>query len=132
MAYLLYVAVKLMVYIAWCWVGLRLWRLESATFLPAAIFGVIRLIIGVLFGVAIFLSGPIQPEHLLWKYIAIYSPVRIVEWLIMALIIGRKSGKLTPLSSIPWCLGGVVVSFAADLASPEAVSGHFCVGRCLC
>ena len=132
MATLLYVAVKLVVYIAWCWVGLRLWRVGSASFGRAAIFGILRLAIGVAFGVAIFLSGPIQPEHLAWKYIGIYAPVRMVEWLILALIIGRPSDTHRPLSVILWCLGGIVVSFAADFASPEGVAGHFCVGRCLC
>jgi hypothetical protein len=132
MAYLLYVAVKLVVYIAWCWVGLRLWRIASASFGQAAILGILRLAIGVAFGVAIFLSGPIQPEHLVWKYIGIYAPVRMVEWLILALIIGRVAGVQKPFSSILWCLGGIVVSFAADFASPEGVAGHFCVGRCLC
>jgi len=132
MGYLVYVAVKLIVYIAWCWVGLRLWRVESASFVRAAIFGILRLAIGVAFGVAIFLSGPIQPEHLAWKYIVIYAPVRMVEWLILALIIGRPSDAQRPLSTILWCLGGIVVSFAADFASPEGVAGHFCVGRCLC
>jgi hypothetical protein len=132
MATLLYVAVKLIVYIAWCWAGLRLWRTGSANFGRAAIFGVVRLAIGIGFGVAIFLSGPIEPEHLLWKYIAIYAPVRMVEWFIMALIISRRSDTRRPLSTILWCLGGIVVSFAADFASAEGIAGHFCVGRCLC
>ncbi len=68
----------------------------------------------------------------MWKYIVVYTPVRMVEWFIMALIIGRTSDNQTTLNSILWCLGGIVVSFAADLASPEGVAGHFCVGRCLC
>jgi hypothetical protein len=132
MAFLLYVAVKLIVYIAWCWVGLRLWRTASANFGRAASLGILRLAMGVAFGVAIFLSGPVEPEHLLWKYIAIYVPVRMVEWLILALIISRRSDTRRPLSIILWCLGGIVVSYAADFASPEGVAGHFCVGRCLC
>jgi hypothetical protein len=57
--------------------------------------------------------------------------VRMAEWFILALIIGRKSVNQT-LNSIMWCLGGIGVSFAADFASPEGVAGHFCVGRCLC
>jgi len=132
MAYVLYVAVKLIVYIAWCWVGLRLWRVGSANFGRAAAFGFLRLLIGVVFGVAIFFAGPIQPEQLVWKYIGIYAPIRLVEWLILALIINRRSDPRRPLGTVLWCLGGIVVSFAADFASPEGVAGHFCVGRCLC
>lgn len=107
MATLLYVAVKLIVYIDWCWDGLRIWGVASASFVRAAIFGVLRLTIGVVFGVAIFLSGPIQPEHLVRKYIAIYAPVRMVEWLILALIIARKSENQNPLKTVTWCLGGI-------------------------
>jgi len=130
MAYVLYVAVKLIVYIGWCWVGL--WRAGSASLGRAAAFGFLRLAIGIVFGLAIFFAGPIQPEQLVWKYIGIYAPIRLVEWLILALIIGRGSAARRPLGTILWCVGGIVVSFAADFASPEGVAGHFCVGRCLC
>jgi len=132
MAYLIYVAVKLICYIAWCWVGLRLWRVPPVSFTRAVGFGFLRLAIGVAFGIAIFFVVPTQPEGLLWKYIVIYAPVRMVEWFILVLIIGRKSDSQTTLNSVTWCLGGIVVSFAADFASPEGVAGHFCVGRCLC
>jgi hypothetical protein len=132
MPYVLYVAVKLISYIAWCWVGLRLWRAGSTGLMKAAGFGILRLAIGVAFGIAIFLAVPTQPEDVMWKYVAIYTPVRIVEWFIMALLIARTSDSRTTLNSILWCLGGIVVSFAADFASPEGVAGHFCVGRCLC
>jgi hypothetical protein len=132
MAYLFYIAVKLISYIAWCWVALRLWEASSTSLIRAAGFGILRLAIGVAFGLAIFFAVPTQPENVMWKYVAIYAPVRMVEWFIMALIIGRTSDNQTTLNSILWCLGGIVVSFAADFASPEGVAGHFCVGRCLC
>jgi hypothetical protein len=131
MAYFLYIAVKLICYIAWCWVGLRFWQVSSPRFIKAVGFGTLRLAIGVAFGLTIFLFFPTQREDLLWKYIVIYAPVRMAEWFILALIIGRKSVNQT-LNSIMWCLGGIGVSFAADFASPEGVAGHFCVGRCLC
>ncbi len=132
MAYLLYVAVKLLFYIAWCWVGLRLWRTASPGLMAPGIFGILRLTIGIAFGVAIFLMVPTQREDVIWKYLVIYTPVRMVEWFIMALIIGRTVERRTTVSTILWCFGGIVVSFAADFASPEGVAGHFCVGRCLC
>ncbi len=132
MPYVLYVSVKLIAYIAWCWVGLRLWRIPSASLGKAAGFGILRLAIGVAFGAVIFFIAPAQREGLLWKYIVIYAPVRMLEWFIMAAIIGRKADNQTIPNSVLWCLGGIAVSFAADLASPEGVAGHFCVGRCLC
>ena len=132
MGYALYVAVKLIAYVAWCWLALRLWRTSAASVGNATAFGLIRLAIGVGFGIVIFFAASIDPEDVLWKYLAIYTPVRLVEWFILALVIGRNSDKQTPLNSIFWCLGGIVVSFLADFASPEGVAGHFCVGRCLC
>jgi hypothetical protein len=87
---------------------------------------------GVLFGVAIFFAVPAQPDDVLWKYLAIYSPVRLVEWFIVACIVRRHAENPAPKSTLLWCLGGIAVSFAADFASPEGVAGHFCVGRCLC
>jgi hypothetical protein len=132
MEYVIYVAVKLILYIAWCWLGLRLWRAGSAGFARATLFGILRLLIGIAFGLAIFFAASIEPEHLLSKYIAIYTPVRMVEWFILAMMIGGASETKTARNSMLWCLGGIVVSFAADFASPEGISGHFCVGRCLC
>jgi hypothetical protein len=113
-------------------VALRLWRADVANICRATGFGLVRLAIGVAFGVAIFLMVPTQPEDVLFKYIAIYAPVRLGEWFILVLIIGRKSDQQTARNSVLWCLGGIVVSFVADFASPEGVAGHFCVGRCLC
>ena len=137
MEYVLYVAVKLIAYISWCWFGLRIWHAGSAIVLRAIAMGVLRLAIGIGFGITIFgatllLSGPISAEHLIWKYIAIYAPIRMVEWSILAWIIGRRSETQTRLTWVLWCLGGIVVSFVSDFASPEGVAGHFCVGRCLC
>lgn len=132
MEYALYVGAKLIAYIAWCWFGLRLWRGSSGILIRAVALGFLRLAIGIVFGVTIFLSGPISDEHLIWKYLAIYAPIRMVEWSILAWLIGRRSENQTALGWIMWCVGGIVVSFVADFASPAGVEGHFCVGRCLC
>src|SRR4051794_7624838 len=132
MAYAIYVLVKFAAYAAWCWLGLAILRPAPGRWLDAVGLGVLRLAVGVLFGVAIFLAVPAQREDVLWKYLAIYSPVRLVEWLIVAWVIRRHIKSPAPRSALLWCLGGIAVSFAADLASPEGVAGHFCVGRCLC
>ncbi len=131
MGYALYVTVKLIAYAAWCWYGLRLWR-PAATLSKAMLLGAARLAIGIGFGFMIFLAFPTGPENLVGKYIAIYAPVRLLEWFILALIIGSQEGKRTRTRVILWCLGGIVVSFLADFASPEGIQGQFCVGRCLC
>ena len=132
MAYALYVVVKLVCYIAWCWLGVWLWQPPSARLTKAIGFGILRLVVGLVFGTLIFFIVRVQPGEVLWKYIAIYSPVRLVEWLILAAIIARGSDKRTARATILWCIGGILVSFGADFASPEGLAGHFCIGRCLC
>jgi hypothetical protein len=130
--YLFYVLVKFACYAAWCWLGLRLWQPASSTLGRAAAFGLLRLAIGVAAGVSIFIVIRAEPYDLLWKYLEIYTPVRMVEWFILALIMLRAWNRALAPTTLFWCAGGILVSFVADLASPEGVSGHFCVGRCLC
>lgn len=132
MAYVIYVLVKLACYSAWCWLGLRIWHPDSATPLRAAKFGILRLAIGIFAGVSIFILVHPDPYGLLWKYVEIYAPVRMAEWLILALIMRRPLALSSVSTILLWCLGGILVSFGADLASPEGLAGHFCVGRCLC
>lgn len=132
MQYLIYVLIKFAFYTSWCWTGLRLWQSNSPRWRKATAFGLLRLAIGVVFGVAIFISIPAQPDDVLWKYLSIYSPIRLVEWLIIAWILVRKSPNRNLATILGWCAGGIVVSFVADFASPEGVAGHFCIGRCLC
>lgn len=136
MEYAIYVAVKLLSYSLWCWIGLRWIWPGSASFARAIAFGLLRLLIGIFFGVVVFFSFSSSPDHLLFKYVAIYAPLRLIEWSILAGIIrwttrtSQQNASLLP--PIFWCIGGILVSFAADFASPEGVAGHFCVGRCLC
>ncbi len=112
--------------------GLRFWRPDSAQWRKATPFGILRLAIGVMFGVSIFMALLAQPNNVLWKYLAIYTPIRLAEWLILAWIIHRKSDNKSVSATLPWCVCGIVVSFVADFASPEVVACHFRVGRCLC
>jgi len=132
MTYLLYVLVKLACYIGWCWFGLHLWRPGDASPLKSVGFGFLRLGIGIMFGTIIFFAAGATREDLLWDYLKIYTPVRLLEWFILAWLIIRNSGsKIAPKAWL-WCVGGIVVSFAADLVSPAGLEGHFCIGRCLC
>jgi hypothetical protein len=132
MQYVIYVLIKLACYTAWCWLGLRLWQPTSSGWRKATGFGFLRLLIGVVFGVSIFFIVPIQADDVLWKYLTIYTPVRLVEWLILAWILRRNLQRTGLVTTLGWCAGGILVSFVADFASPEGVAGHFCVGRCLC
>ena len=132
MQYAIYILIKLAFYTAWCWLGLRLWQPDGSRWRKATAFGILRLAIGIFFGVAIFFAIAAQPDNVLWKYLTIYTPVRMVEWLIVAWILRRTSTNKSVTLILLWSVGGIIVSFVADFASPEGVAGHFCVGRCLC
>ncbi len=67
-----------------------MWQPRSLNLPMAVVFGVVRLVIGLAFGIVIFIVIPAQPSDVLWKYLKIYTPVRLVEWFIIILIIGRK------------------------------------------
>jgi hypothetical protein len=131
---LLYVAAKLATYSAWSWVGLRLLEPRAANLRRAIGYGVVRLAIGIGFGILVFIFYPTDNEKLFAKYLAIYIPIRFVEWGLLAMLILRIQGVQQRRWGriLAWIAGGILASFAADLLSPEGLAGHFCVGRCLC
>jgi len=132
MQFAFYVLVKLLCYALWCWLGLRIWRKPQANAMKALGYGLIRLAIGIGFGLGVFFSINVSRDDLLWKYLEVYAPIRLVEWLIVVLMLRRGASHFTAGSAFLWCLGGIAISFAADLVSPEGLAGHFCIGRCLC
>lgn len=133
---LIYALAKFIAYSAWCFLGIYLFT-DRVSFLDALKFGSLRWLLGLIFGLiaAIFL-GSVSSESVTALYFGVYVPLRIIEWSIMVVLMVRSG---PPLSSIArsykswvWVVGGVIVSFASDLASPEGMAGRFCVGRCLC
>ena len=133
-----YAVVKFLAYSAWCFVGLRLSRPGAATVASSMRFGAVRWGIGLGFGVGVFLFvGSIDASAAARTYFLVYSPVRVVEWGIMAFLIRDRLRSASPESmslsvAVAWCAGGMLVSFLTDLLSPEGLQGRFCVGRCLC
>jgi len=133
----LYALVKFVAYGVWCYLGLRLVQPAGATAASALWLGTIRWFIGLFFGIAVFfLIGSIDAEAAARTYFRVYSPLRAVEWGIMAVFLAgrlpRGSLRGAGVRLTFWCLGGILVSFLTDLLSPEGLQGRFCVGRCLC
>jgi hypothetical protein len=96
-----------------------------------------------LFGAGIFIVGGMLhlevPAHPVLMYLAIYAPVRYVEWTILASMMGALGkGGIQPslIRNQVWILGGIVVSHLADLPlilmSYEGAKGLLPVGRFLC
>ena len=132
----LYAAAKFVAYCGWCWVGLWAFAPAQASLTRALKYGALRWLLGLAFGlVAAIALGSVSRESVARLYFSVYAPLRVVEWLIMAIVMQRERSVTSALRSPRvwlWILGGIVVSFLSDLASPEGMAGRFCVGRCLC
>ena len=133
---LLYAVAKFVAYSVWCWIGLRVLAPGLATTVRGLKFGALRWLLGLGFGIAAAIAlGSVSRESVGTLYFSVYAPLRVVEWLIMAVVMrseGRASDVLRRPGAWLWIAGGIAVSFASDLASPEGMAGRFCVGRCLC
>jgi hypothetical protein len=130
-----YAAAKFLAYSGWCALGLRLTRPGAVSVVASLRLGAVRWCIGLAFGIAVFFFvGSIDAPAAARTYFLVYSPVRAVEWGIMAWLITRRlqQPSLTLSSAVFWCAGGMLVSFLTDLLSPEGLQGRFCIGRCLC
>jgi hypothetical protein len=143
--FLVYVVVKYAAYAVWCYIGLRWLDGGQARLRSALGAGVVRLLLGVFFGLGIFLVGGSMhlnvPHHPWVSYFAVYVPVRWVEWSIMSLLVGKgphSVGSFCFGSSNRerlWRLGGVAVSHLADISlmlSGSGVIEMLPVGRFLC
>jgi len=133
---LLYALAKFVAYSLWCYLGLRLLA-QRETLFSALKFGALRWFIGLAFGIAAGISlGAISPQSVTALYFGVYVPLRIIEWSILGVLIARESLESGSIArnrvAWLWVIGGVAVSFATDLLSPEGMEGRFCVGRCLC
>jgi len=130
---IVYAIVKYLVYSLWCYVGLRMFGDQIASLRPALGFGAVRWLLGLGFGILVFLAvGSVDRSRLAVLYFAIYTPLRVLEWAVMTLLMVRPHQPASAIFRIAWVLGGIVISFATDAVSPDGLSGRFCVGRCLC
>jgi hypothetical protein len=137
-----YVLVKYLAYAAWSDYGLRSLR-NDKSIRSALGFGFVRLGLGMLFGVGIFLVGGALhlnvPAHPWLLYLSIYAPVRYVEWSILAALLGSQGGegfRIGDGATQRWIVGGIIVSHLADipmmLYSHGGTTDFLPVGRFLC
>ena len=148
----LYVLAKLIAYTVWCAVGIQLlWASEreengelmaasgtgsSKKWLLATGYGLLRLLMGVFFGIVIWLLGTMVAGSL-WKtsqrdiitYLLVYVPVRWVEWTILAWVIARNSPERIGYG---WRFGGIAISCLADVPIIAAAGWMLPLGRFFC
>ena len=134
-----YAVAKLLAYWGWSTYGVGLSRpatAQSERVLAGARLGVLRWSIGVVFGVSVFLASafvPVISDNVWLWYMAIYVPIRCIEWGIIAAILASDHFKPWSRKMNRWIVGGIAVSILVDLVHPEMIEqGRFCIGRCLC
>src|SRR5215467_15507708 len=127
---ILYILAKLIAYTVWCAVGIQLlWSSESVAniqlvtavektsqrkWLLAAGYGLLRLLMGVFFGILIWILGTMvatsivaAPHRDFITYLVVYVPVRWVEWTILAWLMARNSARSIGYG---WRFGGIAIS----------------------
>jgi len=148
----LYVLVKFIAYTVWCAVGIQLlWSFERAAnvqlitaggtssqrkWLLAAGYGLLRLLMGVFFGILIWILGTMvatsivaAPHRDFITYLVVYVPVRWVEWTILAWLMARNSARSIGYG---WRFGGIAISCLADIPLIAAAGWMLPVGRFFC
>lgn len=149
MAALLYFLTKFLAYIGWMYCGLRVLRsgtkasVTRASVTQAFFLGLLRLFLGLIFGVVIYLLSSALLSHLGYglasnvvTYLSVYVPVRWLEWSIMAALLLSPSisqflfGAATP--DRLWRAGGIVISCLADIPLIISLGGVIPTGRFLC
>ena len=119
MPLLIYIFVKYVAYATWCTLGVYLLRVPRFRLISSLSFGFVRLLLGACFGLAVFFAGGLLhlevPANPLLMYFAVYSPIRLVEWSIMAYLIHDESTSPAAVKLSGWVLGGIAVSHLADL-----------------
>jgi hypothetical protein len=133
LGYAVYLAVKAMAYVGWCFAGLRLLDPgRAAPWRRALGLGLARLGRGIVLGLVIFLAALSMnnaTRNAPLTYVSIYVPVRIVEWMILHVFVARET---LGAKSALWVLGGVVISCLADVPLGVMEGGIVPVGRPFC
>ena len=97
---IVYAIAKYLVYSLWCYVGLRMLSGQRASVRPALGFGAVRWLLGLGFGIFVFLVvGSVDRSSLAVLYFAIYTPLRVLEWTVMTWLMLR-SRQRPPLAQM--------------------------------
>ncbi len=144
-----YFVLKGAAYALWCALGVRRFQPERTRRAGLALgLGLLRLVLGLVFGVAIFLGGALvyaglsedgafaASTAMILTYLAVYVPVRWIEWAIIEAILTPRARGLGFLlgsdgGARRWRLGGVLISCLADVPLMLAAGG-LPVGRFMC
>jgi len=142
-AAILYLVTKFLAYSAWVFVGVRTVQKGTKPLLRSFLLGFFRLCLGFFFGVLIYLLSSALLSQLgsssgsdVLTYLAVYVPVRWLEWSIVAAILVPGSfAQFLVGAAKPdrlWRIGGIVISCLADIPLIISLGGVITTGRFLC
>jgi hypothetical protein len=138
---ILYGLVKTGAYMGWSYWGAKIHGHHDRLLLKGVLYGLIRVVMGGVLGLVLILwlvnmlSQATHSSVLL--YLAVYVPVRWMEWSIMAVVMDREHRSLKNFlvgrtgSSLLWRAGGIVISCLADVPM-MIVTGGLPIGRFMC
>jgi len=146
MGAILYIGIKYAAYTLWCLLGLRLFQPSRSSRVAIAMgFGVLRLLMGLCFGVGIWLIASLvytalshAPFSSVLTYLLAYIPIRWVEWSIMLVLISASCRSPSGFflgcakSDRLWRAGGIILSCLADIPMIITLGGILPVGRFMC
>ena len=144
MGAILYIGIKLFAYMAWMYLGLRALRSGAKPSMRYAIFlGILRLFLGLIFALVIYFLSSAVLSRLgsgfapnVFTYLAVYVPVRWLEWSMMAALLMSPSLSQFLLGNARtdrlWRLGGIAISCLADIPLIVSLGGVIPTGRFLC
>jgi hypothetical protein len=147
-----YFAVKGLAYAAWIYVGLSVFGRGQRHHVPLALgLGALRLLMGLGFGIVIWLAGSAVFQGVseisdgssslvpsITTYLAVYVPVRWIEWGIFEVLLNRESRSARGFflgagsRTRRWRLGGIAISCLADIPVIYSLGGVIPVGRFMC
>ena len=80
----LYAAAKFVEYCGWCWLGLRAFAPSPASLQRSLKYGALRWLLGLAFGIVAGIAlGSVSRQSVARLYFSVYTPLRVVEWLIL-------------------------------------------------
>lgn len=141
-----YLLLKLMTYTAWCALAVRMFGDRSGNLLLTSFsYGIVRFFLGFFFGAIIFLLSSFVFESVynlpmrgIITYLLVYVPIRWIEWSLIAALIDRTPSFFLSFifvktkQQLLWRLGGIVVSFIADIPMIIILDGTLPTGRFMC
>jgi hypothetical protein len=137
----LYAVLKGGAYMVWCGYGAKVHGHRDRIWLKGVVYGLLRAVMGAVLGLLLILwlvnALALATQNNLLLYLAVYVPVRWLEWSLLAVVMDRDHRSLGHFLLGPtarsrlWRVGGIAISCLADIPMILSLNG-LPVGRFMC